>query len=307
MTTHEGFAPFRSWKTWYRVTGELTSDKTPLIVAHGGPGCTHDYVDSFKALAQDGRAVIHYDQLGNGKSTHLPEKGADFWTVDLFLEELENLIAHLKLDAGYDLLGQSWGGMLGAEFAIRQPVGLRALIIADSPASMEIWADEANRLLADLPQNVQQTLRAHEEAGTTDSAAYKEASKVFSTRHICRLQPLPDDVQRTNDAVESDPTVYHTMIGPSEFHIRGTLKTWSVIDRLTAIEVPTLLISGAYDEATPATMQPFQDLIPNVRWHVFPNSSHMPHLEEFEDCMRVLGDFLAQCDASSPQPDVARA
>ena len=77
----EGRAPFRGHETWYRVTGDLASGKTALFVAHGGPGCTHDYVDSFKDLAADGRAVVHYDQIGNGRSTHLRDKGGDFWTV----------------------------------------------------------------------------------------------------------------------------------------------------------------------------------------------------------------------------------
>ncbi|RWR27922.1 alpha/beta fold hydrolase [Sinirhodobacter populi] len=296
MTVREGRAPFRTYQTWYRITGDLASGKTPVIIAHGGPGCTHDYVDSFKALAADGRAVIHYDQIGNGRSTHLPDKGADFWTVELFLEELENLIRHLGIEGGYDLLGQSWGGMLGAEFAVRQPAGLRALVIADSPASMELWVQEANRLRAALPPDVQETLTRHEQAGTTDSAEYRAATEVFYARHVCRIVPNPPEVQRTNQAVRDDPTVYGTMNGPNEFHVVGTLKHWSVIDRLPRIEVPTLLISGAHDEATEATMQPFADLIPDVRWHIFPNSSHMPHVEEFADCMKIVGDFLADCD-----------
>src|SRR4051812_28434278 len=91
----EGMAPFRTYQTWYRITGDLNSRKAPLVVLHGGPGCTHDYVDSFKGLAVRGRAVIHYDQLGNGRSTHLRDKGADFWTPRLFLDELENLLRYL--------------------------------------------------------------------------------------------------------------------------------------------------------------------------------------------------------------------
>lgn len=84
MLVTEGKAPFRDYEA-YRVTGDLGSGLTPLIVAHGGPGCTHDYVESFAALAGAGRAVIHYDQIGNGRSTRLPEEGAGFWTVDLFM------------------------------------------------------------------------------------------------------------------------------------------------------------------------------------------------------------------------------
>ena len=296
MQITEGKAPFRDHETWYRVTGDLDSTLTPLIVVHGGPGCTHDYVDSFAALAGAGRAVIHYDQIGNGRSSRLPGKGADFWTVDLFLDELANLVAHLGLGRHY-LLGQSWGGMLGAEYAINRPAGLKALVLADSPASMPVWIEETGRLRDALPAEVKEVLSRHEAAGTTDHPDYARATRAFNARHVCRLDPLPDAVKRTNAAMEADSHVYNLMIGPNEFHITGTLAGWSVVDRAHLIQVPTLLISGAHDEATPATVQPFADSIPDVRWHVFPNSSHMPHVEEFHDCMKVVGEFLARCDA----------
>lgn len=292
MSDREGMAPFRGYETWYRVTGDLNSGKPPLIVAHGGPGCTHDYVDSFKDIAETGRAVVHYDQVGNGRSTHLPDKGGDFWTVEFFKAELHNLIDHLGIRGAYCLLGQSWGGMLGSEFAVDQPVGLKALIIADSPADMRTWVTEANRLREQLPPEVQATLLKHERAGTTDSAEYTEASEVFNQRHVCRVVPTPADVQRTLDAIAADPTVYHTMNGPNEFHVIGTMKDWSIVGRLSTINVPTLLISGRHDEATEACVQPFSDEIPDVRWRIFEESSHMPHVEERAACMAEVAIFL---------------
>jgi len=290
----EGMAPFGSYRTWYRVTGDLSARKAPLVVLHGGPGCTHDYVDAFKGLAARGRAVVHYDQLGNGRSTHLRDKGANFWTPRLFLDELENMLRHLNIDGRYHVLGQSWGGMLAAEHAVTQPKGLRALVIANSPASMELWVREANRLRDELPPQVQATLLRHERAGTTEDPEYKEAVRVFYDRHVCRVTPWPEEVARTFKAIDEDPTVYMTMNGPSEFHVIGNLKTWSIIDRLDRIRVPTLLISGRYDEATPAVVQPFADRIKDVRWEIFENSSHMPHVEETERCLKVVGDFLDQ-------------
>lgn len=292
----EDFAAYGPYQTWYRIVGDLNSGKPPLFVLHGGPGCTHDYVDSFKGLAARGRAVIHYDQVGNGRSTHLRDKGADFWTPDFFKAELHNLIDHLGVRSAYHVLGQSWGGMLGAEFAVTRPAGLKGLVIANSPASMELWISEANRLRDALPPDVQATLLAHEAAGTTDNKEYTEAMKVFYERHVCRVVPMPDEVARTFKAIEEDPTVYHTMNGPSEFHVIGTLSNWSIIDRLAAINVPTLLISGRHDEATPATVQPYADKIPGARWHIFEDSSHMPHVEETAACLKVVGDFLEDAD-----------
>ena len=304
--TREGTLDFRGCQTWYRVTGDLDASraagKAPLVVLHGGPGVPHDYTLRIAGLAEQGRAVVHYDQLGCGRSTHLREEGAGFWTVSLFLDELDNLLEGLGIVSAYAVLGQSWGGMLAAEHAVRQPRGLQALVIANSPASMELWLAEANRLREDLPADVQATLLRHEQAGTTDSAEYLAAEKVFYDRHVCRVVPNPPEVVASFDALAKDPTVYHAMNGPSEFHVIGTMKTWSVIDRLHEVTVPTLLVNGRHDEATPACVQPFADHIPDVRWEVFEDSSHLPHVEEEERYLQVVGAFLDASDVRHTAP-----
>jgi L-proline amide hydrolase len=96
--------------------------------------------------------------------------------------------------------------------------------------------------------------------------------------------------------MDEDPTVYHTMNGPSEFHVVGTLKDWTIIDRLDRIAVPTLLISGGYDEATPEVVRPYADGIADVRWQIFEDSSHMPHVEEKDACLKAVAAFLDQHD-----------
>ncbi|PJI41796.1 MAG: alpha/beta hydrolase [Rhizobium sp.] len=293
----EGYLPFRDYRTWYRITGTLDSQRLPLVVAHGGPGCTHDYVDSFKHISDlDGRAVIHYDQLGNGNSTRLPDKGPDFWTVELFLEELDALLAHLGIKDRYAFLGQSWGGMLGAEHAVRRPAGLKALVIANSPANMKTWVEEANRLRRELPQDVQDTLTRHEAAGTLTDPDFIAASRVFYDRHVCRVVPWPPEVSRTFAIMDEDNTVYRNMNGPTEFHVIGTMKDWTIEDRLPLIEAPTLLISGRYDEATPEVVRPYVERVPGCRWMVFEQSSHMPHVEEQEACLKAVSEFLKPLD-----------
>jgi L-proline amide hydrolase len=300
IAIQEGYVPFNGYQTWFRVTGDLRAKKTPAVILHGGPGAAHDYTDAFKLLANGGRAVIQYDQLGCGRSTHLRDKGPDFWTPRLFLDELENLVEELGIAGGYHVVGQSWGGMLGAEHGITRPKGLRALVIADSPPSMALWVCEANRLREALPADVQATLLRHEKDGTTTSAEYTAAVQVFYDRHLCRVKPMPEEMVRSFAQIAADPTVYHTMNGPSEFHVIGTLKTWNIIDRLPRIAVPVLLISGRNDEATPAVVQPFADGIKGARWEIFENSAHVPHIEETERCMQVIGDFLAEHD-KAPQ------
>lgn len=297
VTSKEDYLPFRTYRTWFRITGSLDSDRLPLVVAHGGPGCTHDYVDAFKEIAAlDGRAVIHYDQLGNGNSTRMPDKGPDFWTPALFLEELDALLTHLGIQHRYAFLGQSWGGMLGAEHAVRQPDGLTALVIANSPANMHTWVTEANRLREALPQDVQDTLLRHERAGTLTDPDYIAASRVFYDRHVCRVTPWPPEVARTFEIMEEDNTVYRNMNGPTEFHVIGTMKDWTIEERLGRITAPTLLISGKYDEATPLVVKPYVDRVPDCRWVLFEHSSHMPHVEEKNLCMQTVSAFLCAHD-----------
>lgn len=293
----EGFARLGEYQTWYRVTGDLASPRLPLVIAHGGPGCTHDYVDSFKHLAENGRAVIHYDQIGNGKSTHLPNKGGDFWTVPFFLCELDNLLVHLGIADRYALLGQSWGGMLGAEHAVLQPKGLKALILANSLASMALWTAGAASLRAQLPPDVQNALDRHEANGTTNDPEYLAATRAFYDRHVCRVVPWPPEVARTFAAIDDDPTVYHTMNGPNEFHVIGTMKNWSIIDRLDRIIAPTFVFRGEFDEATPECIQPFVDRIPNVETAIFANSSHMPHVENQATCLAAVEAYLLRHDS----------
>jgi L-proline amide hydrolase len=294
----EGFVPYGDYETWFRVTGDLDSELTPLVIAHGGPGCSHDYLVSLAEIARTGRPVIHYDQVGGGRSTLLPDKGADFWTVEFFLDELDNLLHAHGIADQYFLLGQSWGGMLAAEHAIRRPKGLQALVISNSPASMELWSSEAKLMRAALPPEVEAALDRHEAAGTTSDPEYLAAQQVYYDEHVCRVVPNPPEVMRTFEFMEKDSTVYNTMNGPNEFFCVGTLRDWSVVDRVASITAPTLLLSGRHDEATPATIQPFFDNIDDVRWEIFEDSSHMPFVEETDAYVEVVDAFLASVDVS---------
>ncbi|MCI0621305.1 MAG: proline iminopeptidase-family hydrolase [Acidobacteria bacterium] len=300
VPVREGYIPFRDFKVWYRVVGEQQSaDKLPLLCLHGGPGATHDYLEPIEEAASQGRQVIFYDQLGSGKSDH--PNDPSLWAVPLFVEEVGVVRQALRLEQVH-LFGQSWGGMLGMEYALTRPQGLASLIVANSPASMPQWLAEANRLRAALPSGVQQTLLRHESAGTTSDAAYQEAVMVFYRRHLCRLDTWPDCVNRSFEKLAQYPEVYHTMNGPSEFHCIGTLKNWSIVDRLGEIRVPVLLLSGRYDEATPTIVETIHRGIPASEWVLFENSSHMPHVEEPERFMNVLNDFLKRTEQQASQP-----
>jgi len=298
--TSTGEVSWDGHRTWYRVDGELsaTGGPVPLVVLHGGPGVPHDYVSSLAHLhAETGRPVVLYDQLGCGNSDHLPDADPSTWTPELFVRELAAVLAHLGIDGRHAVLGQSWGGMLGLLHALEQPAGLRALVVANSPASLALWVAEANRLRAALPPEVQATLLRHEADGTTDDPAYEEAMQVFYDRHVCRRIPNPPEVARSFELLGKDPTVYHTMNGPSEFHVIGSLAGWDVTPRLGEVGVPTLVVSGEFDEATPAVVQPLVDGLPDVRWELMEGTSHLSHVEDPERFRTLVGAFLAEHDS----------
>lgn len=294
-----GTVGFRGYRTWYCVVRPSgTETGAPLVILHGGPGMAHDYTIGMRALAGTGRRVVFYDQLGCGRSTHVPDAPADFWNVELFVDELRNLVTATGLHGhgGFHLLGQSWGGMLAPEYALRHPDDVRSLVLADAPASMARWTQSTTGLLRRLPADVRRVVARHETAGTTGHPDYLAAVDAFYRQFLCRVHPWPDGLMRSFRQLEADPTVYQTMIGPSEFHVTGTLRDWSIIDRLGGITAPTLVLAGAYDEAQPAAWRPFIERIPDVRHHVFPDASHTPHIEAAADFTRIVSQFIRESD-----------
>ena len=294
-TAGEGYIPFRGYRTWYRIVGEAESPgKYPLLILHGGPGASHDYLEPIGAIAATGRRVIFYDQLGGGRSEH-PSNPA-MWTPELFVEEVVAMRNALGLDRVH-ILGQSWGGMLGMQYTLTQPAGLLSLVVANSPASMPQFLAGVNQLRTLLPPEVQQTLLRHEAAGTTAAPEYEEAMLVFYRRHLCRADPWPDCLLRTFDQMGKYPEVYHTMNGPSEFHVIGTIKDWDITSRLGEIRVPVLIMAARYDEVTPAVAETIHHGIAGAEWVLFEDSAHCPHIEESERYMQVLADFLTRVEA----------
>ena len=301
MTTTEGFVEFRGARTWYRSVGAAATDaRLPLLILHGGPGATHQYLAPLESLARGGRRVIFYDQIGCGRSGG-PRDDPDFYDARLFVDELQAVRDALGLERVH-LLGQSWGGMLAMQYALDDPAGLASIVVADSPADMRHWVAEANRLRADLPADVAATLTAHEPAGTTTNPAYAAAVEVFYRRHVCRLAEWPEPFLRSIDAMTNDGFVYNVMNGPSEFHVIGKLKDWTIRDRLHEIRVPALLLSGAHDEATPAIVGEVAERIPNAAWILFEQSSHTPHLEEPAAFEAAVNGFLAGVEAEMFRP-----
>jgi proline-specific peptidase len=291
----EGRIPFRGGETWYQVVGDGEEPvKLPLLGLHGGPGALHDYLEPLGALAETGRRVIFYDQLGCGKSWL--EADPSKWTVELYVDEVGAVRDALGLD-DIHLFGSSWGGMLAMEYALTKPAGLASLILSSSPPSIPVWAEEANRLRHELPADVQRVLDEHEAAGTIDSPEYEEATMEFYKRHVCRLEPWPDYVIRSFAGLQEHPDVYMTMQGPNEFVITGTLKDWDITDRLGEITAPTLITAGEHDEFTPRQAEALNRGIPGSELVIFEECSHMQFAEEPERYRELVAGFLDRVEA----------
>ncbi|KAI0775111.1 proline-specific peptidase [Trametes elegans] len=284
----EGFIAFpyqgETYQTYYKLAGSL-KDRTrpPVVVLHGGPGFSNDYMIPLADLVEQSFPVILYDQLGNARSTHLPDKPPTFWTIDLFLDEFENLVKYFGIQDGYVSLGHSWGGMMAAELVVRrQPKGLQRLVIADSPASIALWTQSFKELVAEFPQDVQDGIAV----GQKDRERFWKAYLTVAAVHGCRAQPFPKELEYSllqTFGEGADRTVANASI----------LDGWTIIDRLHQIQVPTLVINGRYDFAQDYVTRPYSDNIPNSKWIKFEDSSHTPHWEERERYMKVVGDFLA--------------
>ncbi|HCR84528.1 MAG TPA: alpha/beta hydrolase, partial [Lachnospiraceae bacterium] len=156
MNVIEGYMPYRGYKTYYRIVGECKDNKKPLVLLHGGPGSTHNYFEVLDRLADEGRAIIFYDQLGCGNS--YVEGHPELWCSDTWDNELIELRKHLKLDEVH-LLGQSWGGMLAIEYLCDyKPEGIKSVILSSTLPAAELWAHEQHRLIKLMSKEDQEAI-----------------------------------------------------------------------------------------------------------------------------------------------------
>ena len=284
MAADEGFIDVPGGRVWYRSVGD---GGIPLLCLHGGPGFTHYYLEPLEALA-DRRQVIFYDQLGCGRSDRPDD--ISLWTVDRFVEELAQVRAALGLTELH-LLGSSWGGMLAMQYVLDRRPALVSLTLCGSPASMPRWSADCAELLALLPPQTRRVIADHEERGFTACPEYQAAILDFYRQHVCRLSPWPEGLERS--FAEAGYPVYHTMNGPSEFTVTGTLKDWDVTARLGEIAVPTLLVGGRYDECRPDHLDDMRKRIPGSRLEIIENASHLCFAEQPAEFARILNEFLA--------------
>jgi len=289
---YEGYVNVTGGRVWFRVVG-ADSAKTPLLVLHGGPGVPHDYLEPLEGLA-DERPVVFYDQLGCGNSDRPDDPS--LWTVERYVKEVEEVRDALGLRRVH-LLGQSWGGALATSYVLdAKPDGVESLILSAPLLDANRWAADQRANLAAFPEEMQETIREAESTGNFDAPGYQEAMLTYYARHVCRLDTWPDCLNRSFEKMALP--IYLQMWGPSEFTCTGTLRTFNGTDRLNEIPVPVLFTCGEHDEATPATLAHFRDLVPGSELAVFENASHEHHLEETDAYLATLREFMHRIDTA---------
>jgi proline iminopeptidase len=284
----EGFLNVPGGKVWYRIVGE--GNKTPILLLHGGPGVPSFYLKPLAALAKD-RPVIFYDQLGCGHSDRITD--TTIMTTEHFVEELKNVKEQLGIK-DFILYGQSWGTMLGTDFYLKYPEGIKAIILSSPALSIKMWLADADTLIATLPDSIQKAINVNEEKKTYDAPEYGQAVQVYYEHFLARKLPWSADID-SSFALMGE-TVYKYMGGPSEFTMVGPLKDYDRTNRLNEIKVPTLFITGEFDEARVSTVKYYQSLVPGAKFSMIPGSGHLTTQDNPEDNIKVINDFLDEIE-----------
>jgi len=286
---NEEYINVKGGKIWYSRVGR-NKTKTPLIIIHGGPGLPHNYLEPLEEIGKE-REVIFYDQLGCGKSDWPSDD--NLWNVDRFADELEQIIKQLSLDKYY-ILGQSRGTAIASLFALRQPLGLKGMILSNSYLSTPIWMDDAKRLISKLPTKSQKAILDFKKDEHYKQEEFKTAIKEYYDHFIQRFEPTPQSLK--DSWAGMNHAIYNLMWGAQEFSLTGNLKNFDLTARLRGVSVPILLICGRYDESTPEANAIFQNLFKNARLKIFENSAHFPFYNETSYFMDLVTAFLKETD-----------
>ena len=294
--------PKGTFNVWTRKVGENPTIKVLLL--HGGPGFCHHYLLSFDDhFPAAGIEYYYYDQLGSQLSDQPDDP--DLWTIDRFVDEVEQVRVALGLDSSnFYLWGNSWGGMLGIEYALAHQRHLKGLIISNMMASIPAYNDYAeNVLMAAMDPGVLAELKAFEAAEDYENPRYMELlMEHHYVNHLLRMpaEDWPDYVNTTFE--HYNPNVYVLMQGPSELGASGRLAEWDRTADLGAITVPTLVVGATHDTMDPAHMEWMAGELAGGRYLHCPDGSHMAHIDDQQVYFDGLLRFLRDVDAGTFQP-----
>lgn len=289
-STKEGMVAAPGGRVWYQIQG-ANAKGVPVLTLHGGPGVPHDYLEPLGALRSE-RPVVFYDQLGCGNSEK-PEDSS-LWTLKRFVDELAVVRDSLGLDRVH-LLGHSWGTMLAVEYMLKKkPAGVLSMVLSGPALSASRWTSDTRAYLRRMPAQVRTTILRCEKSGAYDSPEYQEAMVAFYKKHVCRLNPWPECLNRSFQKLAQP--VYSKMMGPSEFTFIGSLKTFERANRLKDLDVPVLFTAGQYDEASPRTTRYYGRMLPGSEVRVFNGASHVHMVEREKEYSRVISNFFRRVE-----------
>ncbi|GJL93857.1 MAG: proline iminopeptidase [Hyphococcus sp.] len=285
---YAGYLSVDGGKVWYRENGSQfrDSEKSALIVLHGGPGGSHRRPLPITALS-DERRVIFYDQLDCGNSERPGDKKN--WTIERYVSEIDSVVKALNV-TNYVLLGHSAGASWTIPHAAKNPRGLTGLILSSPLVSTKIWLEDSQRLISTLENNVRDEMFHAIENMSFESAEFKKANEVFEKIYYCRTELSSPEVMI--DAPPFNFELYNYMWGPSEFHGTGTLKELDLSNYLPEIATPTLFVCGEYDLATPSACENFSKLVENAETRVVSDAAHCAYLERPDEYLGYLRHFL---------------
>ncbi len=287
----EGYMPFIGYQTYYRIVGE-SSDKAPLLLLHGGPGSTHNYFEVLDCIADTGRQVVSYDQIGCGNS--YLDGHPELWTLQTWIDELIALRDYLHLDHVH-ILGQSWGAMQAIAYAIdNNPTGVKSMILSSGHASSSLWASEQHRLIKYMSAEDQEAIRQAEATGKWDHPDYLLANEHYFELYVTSIDENSPECLRRPKRAGKEAYLYGW--GPNEYVPTGSLGNFEYIDRLGEITQPCLIFSGTEDLCTPAVARAMYEGIPGSRWELMQECRHMCFVDRHEDYCRILEPWLAQHD-----------
>ena len=263
--------------------------QTPLLLIHGGPGVPSDYLDPLSALG-DERPVFVWDQLGCGRSDHPTD--ARLWTRARFVDEVTRIRRALGLDQVH-LLGHSWGAALAVDYlrTVGQE-GVRSLVLAGPLLHTARWLQDSAILVRTLGPSTQAAISAAMENGEFDTPAFKAADSDYASHFLSR-HPQPATKALGDRALDHlARPVYETMWGPAEFVCTGSLRSLDLTPDLPRLEVPTLYVSGEFDECTPDTSRFFASHMPNASVRVIPAAAHLTTIDAPDEMNRITRGFI---------------
>lgn len=266
--------PAGTFKVWTKRFGNNPTIKVLLL--HGGPALTHEYMECFEPFfLKEGIEFYHYDQLGSFYSDQPTD--SSLWTLDRFVEEVEQVRIALGLDkTNFYILGNSWGGILGMEYALKYQDNMKALIVSNMTADYAKYGAYNKKLRAQMPKNLVDSLTAYEGAGKFYDPTYLQL--VFDNyycKHICQMKPAdwPEPVMRSFKHINQP--VYEILQGPSEFVPGGRLVGWECWTRLKNLHIPVLMIGAKYDTMNPEEMEEMSKLVQHGRYLYCPTGAHL--------------------------------